>query len=480
MDELYPKEIELTPESRIIDPFLAAPRRRKAAQPEGGCQSPHGRRPRLRHRRVPAGPERAGRLRLRLEGPRRAVRFRRRPQHGRFRSHRHRADLRHALHVRRRAPSTRPRSARSRAPSSCAPAPCRTPKASPPPACCRKCCPPPRAERAAAMLTRLLALENRSPAAGDFNFMDVRRHWLPDEQRWGLRNYWMGANEDLPGALWLLYLQTGRPDIFIAARRNLRHVLGMDMCNDSSPALAALADPRRRKIAGAFGDCRTPVHWQSACCVSDRHARLLGLLLAYYLTGDLVARDAALLWAEAAKNYGPATGGADGLAYLDNLSELLSLELRSRAGRARAAIAPITCSACPWTSRRPSSGFRDCAPTCAPPATRAPTPTSSASAPALKAAPPHGPPLARPAARPARGHRRSGLHRDQAAEAHRETSRNSVDSSPARRRRTRRSPGTISAPTSSARPNRSRTSNFRHVRDRSAVRNPPDRLLESP
>ena len=189
----------------------------------------------------------------------------------------------------------------------------------------REMLPPPRAERAAAMLTRLLALENRSPADGDFNFMDVRRHWLPEDQRWGLRNYWMGANEDLPGALWLLYLQTGRPEIFIAAQRNLRHVLGMDLCNDSSPVLATLADPRRRKIAGAFGDSKTPVHWQSTCSVSDRHARLLGPLLAYYLSGDLVARDAALLWAEAAKSYGPATRGEDGMTYLDNLVELLSL-----------------------------------------------------------------------------------------------------------------------------------------------------------
>jgi hypothetical protein len=185
--------------------------------------------------------------------------------------------------------------------------------------------PPARTDRAATMLTRLLAMENRSPAAGDFNSLDVRRHWLPEEQRWGLRDYWMAANEDLPGAFWLLYLQTGRPDVFTAARRNLRHVLGVDQCNYSSPALASLADPRRRKIAGAFGDARTPVHWQSTCSVSDRHARLLGPLLAYYLSGDLVARDAALLWAEAAKCYGPATSGADGMAYLDNLVELLSL-----------------------------------------------------------------------------------------------------------------------------------------------------------
>ena len=175
------------------------------------------------------------------------------------------------------------------------------------------------------MLPRLLAFEDRIPAAGDFNYMDVRRAWLPDEQRWSLRNYWMGANADLPGALWLLYLQTGRPEVLLAARRNLRHLISMDICHDATPALTAHADPRRRKIVGAFGDHKTPVHWQSTCRVSDRHARIRAPLLAYYLTGDLLARDTALLWAEAAKNYGPATAGEDGLAYLDNLSEILAL-----------------------------------------------------------------------------------------------------------------------------------------------------------
>ena len=239
--------------------------------------------------------------------------------------------------------------------------------------------------------------------------MDVRRHWLPDEQRWGLRNYWMGANEDLPGALWLLYLQTGRPEIFIAAQRNLRHVLGMDLCNDSTPALAALADPRRRKIAGAFGDDKTPVHWQSTCCVSDRHARLLGPLLAYYLSGDLVARDAALLWAEAAKNYGPATSGADGMAYLDNLVELLSLSydpvLVERAGDCADYLFRMPED--PQETGQWIPGLRDYL--------RA---TGDARAAAylhglgarLKAAPAAGAPLDRPAARPARGHRRGGLH----------------------------------------------------------------------
>jgi len=190
----------------------------------------------------------------------------------------------------------------------------------------REMLPPARLERASAMLARLLALEDRMPAAGDFNYMDVRRTWLPDEQRFSLRNYWMGATADLPGALWLLYLQTGRPDVFLAARTNLRHLLSMDICHDAPAALTESADPRRRKIVGAFGDCRTPVHWQSVCSVSDRHARVRALFLAYYLTGDLMARDTALLWAEAAKNYGPATSGEDGLAYLDNLSEILALE----------------------------------------------------------------------------------------------------------------------------------------------------------
>ena len=33
-------------------------------------------------------------------------------------------------------------------------------------------------------------------------------------------------------------------------------------------------DTRRRKIAGAFGDHRTPAHWQGAWHISDRHARV--------------------------------------------------------------------------------------------------------------------------------------------------------------------------------------------------------------
>ena len=70
--------------------------------------------------------------------------------------------------------------------------------------------PPERAALATAMVKRLLALEERSPAQGEFNFMDVRRQWLDKEGRWSLRNYWMGNTADLPGALWLLYLQTGR------------------------------------------------------------------------------------------------------------------------------------------------------------------------------------------------------------------------------------------------------------------------------
>ena len=52
MDELYPKEIELTPESRVIIHFWPPHGDEKTAQPEGGRQSPHGRRARLRHRRV--------------------------------------------------------------------------------------------------------------------------------------------------------------------------------------------------------------------------------------------------------------------------------------------------------------------------------------------------------------------------------------------------------------------------------------------
>ena len=189
---------------------------------------------------------------------------------------------------------------------------------------------PARAARAVALTERLLHLETaRGFTAGDFNYMDVHANWLPDEDRYDLRGYWLGNRTDLTAALWTLYMQTGSPVVQRAAERNLRHVLAVDLCNTASPAQALHADPRRRKIAGAFGNHRTPVHWQSACHVNDRHARLKGLLLAYYLLGDLCARDAAQAWAAAARAYGVPTCAHDGMAYLQNLSGLLLMDYDS-------------------------------------------------------------------------------------------------------------------------------------------------------
>ena len=177
------------------------------------------------------------------------------------------------------------------------------------------------------MLARLLAMENRFARRRRFQFHGRAPPLAAGRAALGPAQLLDGRHtKTLPGALWLLYLQTGRPEIFIAAQRNLRHVLGMDLCNDSTPALAALADPRRRKIAGAFGDDKTPVHWQSTCCVSDRHARLLGPLLAYYLSGDPASpATPRSSGRRRRRTTGLPPAGADGMAYLDNLVELLSL-----------------------------------------------------------------------------------------------------------------------------------------------------------
>jgi len=186
---------------------------------------------------------------------------------------------------------------------------------------------PARAARAAGLLDRLLALDaTRGPADGDFNYQDVRRTWLPREQRWSLRDYWVGTTGDRPAALWLVYLQTGRPDALLAAQRMVRHLIDVDMCHEAPAAMGVQADPRRRKAAGGFGDHHTPVHWQSTWHLSDRAPRLRGLLLSYYATGDLLARDMALKWAEAVRERGTPFAGEDGMVYLDNLSELLMMD----------------------------------------------------------------------------------------------------------------------------------------------------------
>jgi len=183
-----------------------------------------------------------------------------------------------------------------------------------------------RSERAAAVAKRLFELEDRNRQAGDFNFQDVHSRWLPDERRWALRDHWVGTGDDLPAALWLTYLQTGKPELLRAAERSMRPIVAFDFCNSASDAQAAITDPRRRKIAGAFGDRQTPVHWQSTCHVNDRFARIRGMMLAYYLTGDPLAREAAELWGEAARTYGVPNSGEDGAVFLENLSEVLLLQ----------------------------------------------------------------------------------------------------------------------------------------------------------
>ena len=185
---------------------------------------------------------------------------------------------------------------------------------------------PEQAERAADVAVKLLALEERQPQEGDFNYLDLHSEWLPREKRWALRNHWVGNSADVPAALWLLYLQTGRPELFRAACRNLRHIISVDLCHSALPDQMTQADPRRRKIPGAFPDHKTPFHWQSTCHVSNRHARIRALLLAHYLAGELLPLDAARLWAEAAKTYGIPTAGEDGAAYLDNLWRMLQLQ----------------------------------------------------------------------------------------------------------------------------------------------------------
>ena len=186
--------------------------------------------------------------------------------------------------------------------------------------------PPDRADRTAAIIERLLKREQRAPQEGEFNYMGVHSRWLANEGRWALANHWVGAAGDLPSALWLTCLYTGNPEIHRAAERYLRHVLSMDICHTSTATQIAETDPRRRKIPGAFGDHRSPVHWQSTCHVNDRFARVRGLLLAYYLAGDLRARDVVRLWGEAAKTYGIPNSGEDGAVFLDNLSEILSMD----------------------------------------------------------------------------------------------------------------------------------------------------------
>ncbi len=184
---------------------------------------------------------------------------------------------------------------------------------------------PDQLRRAGALAMRLLKAEDRAQQQGMFNYQDLHGRWLPDEERWALRGHWLSMRHDVPGMLWTLYLQAGDPDLLRCAERNMAHILAVDFCHDATPTQAKFADPRRRKIVGATGDSRTPIHWQSTWHVNDRFVRLDGPLLAYYLTGNLWARDAAAAWGEAAKIHGTPRRGIDGVAFMNNLRGSLNL-----------------------------------------------------------------------------------------------------------------------------------------------------------
>lgn len=185
---------------------------------------------------------------------------------------------------------------------------------------------PQQAQTALAGAKRLLQLESRSPEQGDMNFLDLHRKWDKTQARWDTNSPWLGAEANMSAALWRLYAQTGDREIFRAAQRNLRHVLGVDFCHLSSPEQETRHDPRHRKIAGAFNRNRTSIHWQETVHISDRHARLRAPLLAWYLTGDSVAHEAALLWRNAALTHGAPASGQDGAVFIDNLWAMLQLQ----------------------------------------------------------------------------------------------------------------------------------------------------------
>jgi PcRGLX-like N-terminal RIFT barrel domain len=197
---------------------------------------------------------------------------------------------------------------------------------------------PARAKTAIAMAKALLKRENRSLEEGEFNFGNMHRNWLEEEKRWSMAERWVGTAADVPGALWTLYLQTGDPDIYRLARRNLRHILAIQTCHAGDRTQMVHADPQRRKIPGGFADMQTPVHWQGVSNINNRHVRLKSLALAWNLAGDRNARAMIMLWAKSARgSSGVPIGGLDGAVFIDNLWAVLQMEhdaqLLERLGR---------------------------------------------------------------------------------------------------------------------------------------------------
>ena len=144
-------------------------------------------------------------------------------------------------------------------------------------------------------------LEAHTRDYGMFNFGDGHTTWDMGRKRWSdAYRCWRALHHGAPRVPWLLYVRSGDPKYYRHAVRNARHVMDVDICHHTTPALEKLDYPLG-KIVGALNDYKGLVHWHSGNRLFDYNSMTDFMLYYHYLTGDRRGLDVALEWGESIK-----------------------------------------------------------------------------------------------------------------------------------------------------------------------------------
>ena len=144
-------------------------------------------------------------------------------------------------------------------------------------------------------------LEAHTNDYGMFNLGDGHTTWHMGHKRWhDVYRCWRALHHGAPRVPWLLYVRSGDPKYYRHAVRNARHVMDLDICHHTKPALESLEWPLG-KIAGALNDYKGITHWHAGGRLFDYNSMTDFMLTHYYLTGDRRGLDVALEWGEAIK-----------------------------------------------------------------------------------------------------------------------------------------------------------------------------------
>ncbi|HRU06788.1 MAG TPA: hypothetical protein P5137_13550, partial [Candidatus Brocadiia bacterium] len=158
-------------------------------------------------------------------------------------------------------------------------------------------------------------LMDRARDYGMFNYRDYHNGAYglgPDGKwRWGTYRVWESTHYGHNKAILQMYARTGDPYYYAEARRNVRHLMNVDVVQYDDPSVDLFkgwnfygpSHYYTHKV-GASYHAKGFVHWGGDLSLLNHYSNFDDIYWHYLLRGDLRAREVALRWAEEVKKIG--------------------------------------------------------------------------------------------------------------------------------------------------------------------------------